>query len=461
MALVSIIIPTYNRAKLLKEAVDSVLTQTYRDLEIIVVDDGSTDETSALMATYGERVRYIRQENAGVSAARNRGICASTGKYIGFLDDDDTYLATKIERQVEYLTKHPEIGFVHCRYYVMDEAGNYLHKIGLLPEGNVLPELLCRNFLWMSAPLISRACLEQVGGFDEHLSTAADYDLWLRIAQAGYTFGCIQQPLGAYRIQSLSMVTNIDRVEQEVIRILDRTFADPNLPAQAKAIQDDAYATWRFWFSRRYYAVGSWENAQRNLSAALNQSPHLMTSENIVEAFYSEAVDNRVENPMKYVEDVFTHLPLSASFMSKYRHAILCRVNLDLAFRQFTEATLHEGQQQLASVIRNYPDSTELTKAFAHLAVNKGMQVQGTPEAYTRWLFAHLPVEAAPLQYLRVQVTSDIHIGRAFEAYFNRNYRAAIAGILNAIRHRPTWLRNRGVMSVLGKSLLQWVHIQG
>ena len=159
---VAIIIVTHNRAGLLREAIESVLAQTYPHIEITVVDNGSTDDTGAVVNAYAGRVRYFKQDNQGVAAARNVGIEVSTGDYVGVLDDDDTYLPTKIERQVAILDAHPELGLVHCRYVSTDPNGKGLEKSNILPEGDVLPELVCGCFLMVHTPLIRRQCFDRV-----------------------------------------------------------------------------------------------------------------------------------------------------------------------------------------------------------------------------------------------------------------------------------------------------------
>ena len=140
MPRVSVIVPTYNRREWLCEAIDSILAQTYGDLEVIVIDDGSTDGTGgALRERYGDRIRYRWYGNAGVSAARNRGIELARGEFVAFLDSDDLWLEPKVEKQVHYLDEHPEVGAVFCQGWWMDEAG-HSDENGVAIAADVTPE---------------------------------------------------------------------------------------------------------------------------------------------------------------------------------------------------------------------------------------------------------------------------------------------------------------------------------
>ncbi|MCB9450364.1 MAG: glycosyltransferase [Anaerolineaceae bacterium] len=454
-SLASVIIPTFNRSALLREAVDSALAQNYRPLEVIVVDDGSTDDTAELMAAYGDGVRYIRQANAGVSAARNHGFSVSKGAFVAFLDDDDRYLPQKIERQVAYIQAHPAVGLVHSRYLLGNAAGQVVGRMGLLSEGDVLKELLHRNFLWMSAPLIRRDVLEKVGGFDEALSTAADYDLWLRIADAGYPFGCVQEPLGIYRLQHGSMVTNVARTEAEVITILDRYFAQSGHPPELLTLRDEAYTEWRLWFVRRHYAVGNWDAARRNLSQALSLNLGI-TPATLLDTFYSEAIDERVRDPFAYVADVFEHLPPEAEFLHPFRPTLLNRIHLAVALRGYQRPDVAGAREYFAETLRSHPELAAMKADFVQIATGSALGLPVEADQYINTVFANLPPAAGELAQLEARVRSDVAVARAFEDYHNNTRAAAAALILSALRARPAWIRNRGVASMLVKSLPAW-----
>jgi glycosyltransferase involved in cell wall biosynthesis len=204
--LVSVIIPTYNRAEFVGEAVQSVLCQTYKKLEIIVVDDGSTDDTSKVLKEYRGRIRYIYQERGERSRARNRGFRRSSGCYVAFLDSDDLWLPEKIEKQLDVFEKKRDVGLVYTSVQFIDYYGNpYNGAIcwdALARKRRSLYEdLMTDNVISgsTSAVMVRRECLKKVGLFDESMNACEDLDLWRRVAEH-YTFHKITAPLVKLRI---------------------------------------------------------------------------------------------------------------------------------------------------------------------------------------------------------------------------------------------------------------------
>jgi glycosyltransferase involved in cell wall biosynthesis len=196
--LVTVIIPTYNRADLLPRAVKSVLSQSYRNLECLIVDDASTDNTEEVVRGLDdERVVYIRHErNRGQSAARNTGIAHASGELVALLDSDDEWLPGKLAKQVALMEASPkQVGVVHCMHYARYARKNRQLEIKGPADftGEVYPKLLrgvCPSI--MSSVLVKRECFENCGTLDERLPSFVDYDLWLRVAQR-YQFACVPE----------------------------------------------------------------------------------------------------------------------------------------------------------------------------------------------------------------------------------------------------------------------------
>ena len=215
MITVSVIIPTYNRARFLKQALYSVLAQKRIDMEVIVVDDGSTDDTSAVVASCGTPVTYLYQTNAGVSAARNTGIRAAAGEWLAFLDSDDFWLPRKLEAQLRFFHRYPELKICQTEEVWM-RNGQRLNpkKHHRKPSGHCFPALLERCLISPSAVMIHRGVLDEVGPFDEDLPACEDYDLWLRIG-CRHPIGLIDRALivkqGGHPDHLSSCVPSLDR----------------------------------------------------------------------------------------------------------------------------------------------------------------------------------------------------------------------------------------------------------
>ncbi len=182
MPLFSVIIPVYNRPALLRRAIESVLAQTFRDYELIVVDDGSTDQTHSVARSY-PGVRCVRQQNRGVSAARNRGVAESSAPYLAFLDSDDAWLPGKLEAQYDFIVREPSVR-VHQTEEIWVRRGRRVNpgERHRKPEGDIFVPSLALCLVSPSAVVIERSLFERMGGFDERLAACEDYDLWLRIA---------------------------------------------------------------------------------------------------------------------------------------------------------------------------------------------------------------------------------------------------------------------------------------
>lgn len=187
MPKVSVIIPTYNCAHYLGQAIESAMSQTFRDFEIIVLDDGSTDNTSEVIRQYGDDIKYIRQANRGLPAARNRAIESSSGEFVALLDADDWWEPTKLSEQVPLLEADPEAGLAYTDLRVVYDDGtvipSFLSSRPLAASGYVFDRLLLSGFILPSTVLMRRTCFEQAGRFDESMRSHEDVDLWLRICQ--------------------------------------------------------------------------------------------------------------------------------------------------------------------------------------------------------------------------------------------------------------------------------------
>ncbi len=256
MPRVSVVIPTYNCARFLGRTIESVLRQTYCDYEVIVVDDGSTDDTQKLMSDYGGLVRYLYQENQGASAARNLAIARSGGEYIAYLDADDLWSPDKLARQVEYLDANPAIGFVHTDVSVIDEQDLILHfrfnqeTDRAVPQGRCVRDILRRSHIQTLTVLERRTAFDKAGSFDLRLPVAQDYLHWILVALAGYEIGYLPEPLGQYRWRAGSLMSSQRRLLNDFIGIYEALLTEQHIEQThgseiGEIVKEQLYATQR------------------------------------------------------------------------------------------------------------------------------------------------------------------------------------------------------------------------
>ncbi len=229
---VSVVIPTYNRADLLKEAVNSALAQDWPELEVTVVDDGSTDRTPELLAGYGERVRVIRQENAGESSARNAGIIAASHEFVALLDSDNRWLPGKLRRQMELFAEDPAPDLTFTAYAAFGDIPreDVVLEAWEGTQGDALEQLLVGCCINTSTVVATRSCLRGTGLFDEELDCAQDHDLWLRIAAQDRRIAYLPEPLTEYRVHAEAVSGDAALVSRSTERIFERLFDSGSLP---------------------------------------------------------------------------------------------------------------------------------------------------------------------------------------------------------------------------------------
>ncbi len=204
MIRVSTVIPAYNAERYLRPAIDSVLAQMGVANEVIVVDDGSTDSTPAILKEYADRIRVVRQTNSGLSAARNAGIAESRAEYVAILDADDIWLPEKLSKQLSLLDANPQYAMVHSRTYSWDaetdERTDFVKANQSLYQDDCFGQLFTHNAICVSSVVVRRALLTELGGFDSNITrpTTQDHDLWLRITHK-HPIGFVEQPGVLYR----------------------------------------------------------------------------------------------------------------------------------------------------------------------------------------------------------------------------------------------------------------------
>ncbi|HEY9803820.1 MAG TPA: glycosyltransferase family A protein [Leptolyngbyaceae cyanobacterium] len=261
MPKVSIVIPAYNAMDYLPTTLETVYQQTFTDFEVLIINDGSSDNIVDWVSHLTDtRIRLITQENQGLTGAHNTGVIQAQGEYIAFLDADDLWEPSKLEKQVICLDKNPEVGLVDTWVMLIDEDGVSTGTvIKTNAEGNVWQQIIqCPTVVCGSSPIVRKICFQELGLFDPEMGGSSDWDMWTRIASR-YNFALIKEPLTLYRQHRSSMSKNCDRVFRENQAVIEKTFK--SVPPELQNLKQRAYALVYLYLAWRSLDNSNYEQA--------------------------------------------------------------------------------------------------------------------------------------------------------------------------------------------------------
>lgn len=286
---VSVVIPAYNSAQYIGEAIESVLNQTYQDYEIIVVDDGSTDNTQEALKPYSDRIRYVYHENQGVGVTRNRGIWLARGEFVAFLDADDYFLPNKLEEQVAFFDENPSLGLISGGWRLVTSNGEPISDRELwhgLPELNLEAWVLWRPVL-PSAMMIRRDWLERVDGFNTKLSHAEDADLAIRLSLMGCESAWLKKIVTCYRLHGSGATGNVPKQAKLFQVVYDQLFSRADLPEKVRVLENKSRYNCLVWLAWRLYQGGYYCEMAETLQKALQYTTYSKTKtiDNWIELF--------------------------------------------------------------------------------------------------------------------------------------------------------------------------------
>jgi glycosyltransferase involved in cell wall biosynthesis len=280
---VSAIIPVYNCAKYVGKSIESVLVQTHRPHEIIVVDDGSNDGTREALRPYLDSIIYIYQENAGEPAARNTGILHSSGEYVAFLDADDLWLPDKLQLQMDYFASHPECSLVYTDMTTFNENGILVESVRafygrVYRSGKIFPHVFRETLFGSGSVAFRKDCCEKVGYFDESFLIGSDYEMWLRMSRH-FEFGFVDKPLLMYRQHQDMNTRKLGIVPQNGMpwqaKVLNRILElYPEIKRElGESVVNRRLAIPYDWLGRNWMDQGHHAEARRLFSGALRLDP--------------------------------------------------------------------------------------------------------------------------------------------------------------------------------------------
>lgn len=336
---ISIILCTYNRAGLVGQAIRSALAQTRRDFELIVIDDGSTDDTRAAIAAFDDaRLRYHYRANGGLAAARNTGIELARGTYVTFLDDDDLYAPDHLARLAGYLDQQADCGWVSGGYRVTDMQGQLL---SVWEPWVVYPDLTVEMWVFVcptapTAVMVRRQWLQRAGGFDPQQYPSDDWELWLRLAHLGCRMAWVRHLVCTYRLHDKNMTQDRQAMRQQArsFRVLEHFFAQPDLSADVRALQGPAYARMVLWGAGNAFLAGEPAEAVKDIQHALELDPTLKADNGrrALDVLLGFAGNFRVRDPYAFITGVIDQLPAEPFHARSQRRVILGRIASDAFF---------------------------------------------------------------------------------------------------------------------------------
>ena len=366
MKKVSVVIPNYNNAHYLGSAIQSVLRQSFTDYEIIVVDDGSTDNSKNVVGAFGDKVRYICQENKGLGGARNTGILASNAEFIGLLDADDEWKPTYLEKMMALTGDRSEAVVYYCAAQGMDSTGKDLPQIfGRMPSSNdIYQNLLRANFIIPSTVLFRRSTILEAGLFEEKnrdLHGCEDWDLWLRLCPTHHFIGTAE-PLVRYRLHTNTFSANPAHMQHAARTVIEKNFGpdDSKYPDWSEDKRRAFGGVYRYQALTSIQKQGNWEAATVSLRKAMEIDPTLATDLNL---FYELAFGTQ---PPGYRETTHNlHLePNATQIMSTLGHIF----NENIRIASLRRMTFCTANYAIGLVAYN-TGQRELSKRFLYRAL--------------------------------------------------------------------------------------------
>ena len=273
MSTVSVIIHTYNNERFMAETVESVLNQTYKDYEIIVVDDGSEDGTRDALIPYMQKIRYHYKENGGIASAKNAGIGLSETEFVAFLDHDDLWVPDKLQLQMEHFNENPQIGLVYAKYTSFRDGKELRTKPEKGYSGWIFKELLAKSFIQTSTVVVKRECLDAVGPYDETFSLGDEYDMFLRIARK-FQCGFVDKGLTRYRVHDTNASNNDFLFDNENLGVYKKIYNNfTDLDGVEKKILRKRIARYSMKVAEGLYRQGKQEESKKYQMEANNYLP--------------------------------------------------------------------------------------------------------------------------------------------------------------------------------------------
>ena len=455
---VSIIIPAYNNAEYLGQTIQSVLDQTCPDFEVVVVDDASPDPIHEVIKRFEDsRIKYVTHEkNRGLSAARNTGIKVSTGEVIALLDGDDLFHPKKLETHLDFLHKHPDVGVTYNSRFELNHSAETIRDLWRPPLTCTLQDLIFGFPFSPSDMVIRRNWLFQVSLFDENYTyVGEDLDINCRLALAGCRFASVDRALNYRRYHSGRVIDVLSSVEN-TIRPLNSIFADPRCPEEVRALREKAIANHHLLWSAIALGQGDTAMGQQYATAAVQRDPSILGGQpsRLVETLIDYSIVDESRDNDQLLRNMVSQLPPEIALSEEESDWAVARGYLLRGARAMFWGRAHEGREHFtraqfmgAKIDRAF--TGRLTSQLSHIRAEFGPRAA---EEVLQTLLPHLKSIGNSSEARRLK--GHYLINQAFEHHRNGQSAKVFGEVIRAISYDPTYLANRGVLSMLVRSFI-------
>jgi GT2 family glycosyltransferase len=454
--LVSVVIPTYNQAEFLVEAIQSVLDQTYQNFEIIVVNDASTDDTDEVVEQFTDpRLTYIvHGKNLRLSATRNTGIKASKGEIIFLLDSDDYFHTEKLQRHVEFLEKHPEIGVSYNARFELNHSSTTIREMWRPPLSVDLKDLILGFPFSPSDTVVRRDWMFKVGLFDPEVGTAEDTDFPCRLALAGCQFAGIDRALNYRRYHSARKRKNLSDRKNDVERVQAAIFADLQCPLEIKEMGRMAIKHHLMVVVSLALIQNETELAQKFVRELIELDPSVLDGSpcELVEFLMSESIADEGVDHEILLKQVFIQLPRELAWLSPQYDIAVARGYLWKGIRAIIWGREEDGRSHIACAIdlhARMDDSITQLATYHLLGYEEEFGIDRTMNIISNLV----PLLNRIKKHGGNELQASFFVNRAFDDYHEGQYRGVPNKVLRAWTVDPSYLLNRGVMSIFFRSI--------
>ncbi len=455
----SVVIPAYMSDRYLGEAIQSVLDQTFSDFEVIVVNDASPDNTTAVVADFKDpRIKYIvHPENRGLPATRNTAIRASSGKYIALLDADDVFHPDKLQAHYEFLEKNPNIGVTYNSRFDLGDSTQLIRRIWIAPRQITLSDFVLGYPYAPSDIVFRREWLFNIGLFDENNSFhGEDLNTNCRLALAGCKFGYVERVLNYRRNQPARVRKHLDESLNSVFRNLELVFNDPRCPAETVALRGRVYGinymVWAYWA----FAQEETELGVNYLRKAVQRDPAILKGHGYSLLYFlvwSCATDERGDLS-EAMDNIFKQIPDDFSYIRSRFDWALGRALLIRGFEDVMWGRLEQGRDLFEQAAQHHAAADD---AYIGLIVHQlsGYEIEYGVDAVLALVKKLKPYLNTISKRCGDELEASYLVNGAFRKYQNGKFNDVLGSVLRAWLRDPSYLMNRGVVSIFFRSMIR------